>query len=97
MKINEILAKYTAGEATLEETNAALKKADANFHLDPMKNILTAEEVDEKKEAVCSTGKTCCCCCKKECPVRKALRCPYFWMTVAGIAGAAFFLMKKRN
>ena len=59
--------------------------------------ILTAEEVDEKKEAVCSTGKTCCCCCKKECPIRKALRCPYFWMTVAGIAGAAFFLMKKRN
>lgn len=45
MKVNEIIAKYTAGEATLEETNAALKKADANFHLDPMKNVLTAEEV----------------------------------------------------
>ena len=45
MKFNEIIAKYTCGEATLEDTNAALKEAGANFHLDPTKNILSAEDI----------------------------------------------------
>lgn len=45
MTINEILHHYTTGEATLEETNKALKEAEVNFHLDPEKNTLSAEEI----------------------------------------------------
>ena len=36
--INEILEAYKSGGKTLEETNAALKAAGANYHLDPEKN-----------------------------------------------------------
>ena len=43
--IIEILGQYTAGKATLEETNADLKEAGAEFHLDPRKNELTPEEI----------------------------------------------------
>lgn len=42
--INEIISKYTGGETSLEETNAALKEAGAGFHLDPQKNVLTEAE-----------------------------------------------------
>lgn len=42
--ITEIIGKYTAGEKTLEETNAALKEAEAGFHLDPNKNVITEAE-----------------------------------------------------
>ena len=43
--ITEILAGYTAGKTTVEETNAALKEAGARFHLDPEKNVIKPEEV----------------------------------------------------
>ena len=43
--MNEILMKYTNGEKTLEETNAALKEAGANFYMDPEKHNLTPEEI----------------------------------------------------
>lgn len=43
--ITDILREYTNGEATLEETNAALKEAGANVHLNPGKNKLTEEEL----------------------------------------------------
>ena len=33
----DILAKYTAGELTAEETNKQLKEAGANFSIDPFK------------------------------------------------------------
>jgi len=42
--VQEILCKYTAGGATLQETNAALKLAGIHFHLDPERNLLTEEE-----------------------------------------------------
>lgn len=42
--INEIIQKYTAGESTVEETNAALKEAGASLHLDPARNELTEAE-----------------------------------------------------
>lgn len=45
MSINEIIGKYTNGEATLEETNTALKDAGAGLHLDPERNTITAVEV----------------------------------------------------
>lgn len=44
MNVTEIILKYTAGEATLEETNAALKEAGSSLQLDPMKNVLTEED-----------------------------------------------------
>lgn len=43
-KTTEIINKYTAGEATLEETNAALVELGAGIHLEPGKHELTAEE-----------------------------------------------------
>ena len=42
---NEIIGKYTKGEATLEATNAALESAGAGFHLDPEKNVIAPDEV----------------------------------------------------
>ena len=45
--IAEIIGKYTAGEKTLEETNAALKEAGVTeFHLEH----LTEEELAAKRE-----------------------------------------------
>ena len=44
MNTIEILKKYTAGEATLDETNDALKEAGAGFHLELGKNVLTNDE-----------------------------------------------------
>lgn len=45
--ITEIIGKYTAGEQTMEETNAALKEAGVTeFHLEH----LTEEELAAKRE-----------------------------------------------
>lgn len=43
--IEETIRKYSAGEMTLEEANAALKDADAKVHLNPQRNDLTPEEI----------------------------------------------------
>ena len=43
----EAILKYTSGEATLEETNAALEAAGINLRLDPGKNELTEAEIAE--------------------------------------------------
>lgn len=48
--IAEIINKYTAGEETLEATNAALKEAGAGLHLDPEKNVLT--EADKRATTI---------------------------------------------
>ena len=45
MKSTEIIRAYTAGEKTLEETNAALYEIRAGFHLDPTRNEIKPEEV----------------------------------------------------
>ncbi len=45
MKAAELIGRYTAGEATLEETNEALRAAGAGFHLEPERNTLTEEEL----------------------------------------------------
>ena len=42
--IADILFKYTTGEATLEETNDALKEAEAGFNLEPGRNEITPDE-----------------------------------------------------
>ncbi|WP_312611388.1 hypothetical protein [Oscillibacter sp.] len=44
-QINRIIAKHTAGEATLEETNADLRAFGSDLRLQPGKNALTAEEI----------------------------------------------------
>lgn len=43
--ITDILFKYTTGEATLEETNDALKEAEAGFNLEPGRNEITPDEM----------------------------------------------------
>lgn len=43
--ITDIIIKYSTGEKTLEETNTALKEAGATFHIDPIRNLLTPEEL----------------------------------------------------
>ena len=45
MTVNEILEKYTKGEMTPAEANAALKEVEDNdLFLDPNRNIITQEE-----------------------------------------------------
>lgn len=45
MTVNEILEKYTKGEMTPDEANAALKEVENNdLFLDPNRNIITQEE-----------------------------------------------------
>lgn len=46
---NEIIGKYTGGEATLEQTNAELQEIKAGFHLDPARNSFTPEEIAAAK------------------------------------------------
>lgn len=45
MTIDEIINKYTKGEATTEEVNAALAESGAGFHFEPGKNDLTEEDL----------------------------------------------------
>lgn len=49
MEINDIISKYTAGEETLERTNAALKEIGAGLVLDPTHNLLTPKELAATK------------------------------------------------
>ena len=45
MTVNEILEKYTKGEMTPDEANAALKEVEGNdLFLNPDRNIITQEE-----------------------------------------------------
>ena len=43
--INEIIGKYTAGKAALEDTNAALAAVGSDLRIDPDHNALTADEL----------------------------------------------------
>ena len=56
MNANEILMKYTNGEKSLAETNAALAEIGAGFHLDIEKNILTEEEIKNGTAGLLDTG-----------------------------------------
>lgn len=46
-EINEILSNYTAGEITLEQANADLRDAGSDLYLDPERNLLTQDEIEE--------------------------------------------------
>jgi len=56
MSMTEILNKYTAGQTTLEETNAALAEMGAGIHLKPGKNELPAEETAAAKADSAATA-----------------------------------------
>ena len=56
MTTAEILNKYTAGEATVEETNKALEEINSNVRLDPHKNDLTADEIKNGTAGLLDTG-----------------------------------------
>lgn len=42
--LKDIINRYTAGDAALESTNAALDRVGAGFLLSPEKNVLSDEE-----------------------------------------------------
>ena len=46
MKASEIIAKYTCGEATLEETNELLEEYDCKIRLNPSRNVIAEDEHD---------------------------------------------------
>ena len=46
MKSTDILRKYTNGQMSLQEANAALKECRAGVHLDPMRNYISPAEKD---------------------------------------------------
>ena len=43
--VSQILLDYSAGDATIEETNEALKEAGSDIQLDPNTHRLTEEEI----------------------------------------------------
>lgn len=45
--ITDIIRDYSAGEASLEEVNAALAEAGSGLRLDPGRNVLTEQELAE--------------------------------------------------
>ena len=55
-KVFEIISKYTSGEITLEQANEELKKMKAGFYLDPAKNVLTPDEVNNGTAGLLDTG-----------------------------------------
>ena len=55
--------------------------------------VVSAEEVDEEVKA-----SACACSCCEECCVKKAVKCPFFWMGVAAVAAVGVFaFMRRRN
>lgn len=47
MTTTEILCKYTTGEATVEEINAALAEIGSNLRLNPEKNVIKPDEIEK--------------------------------------------------
>ncbi len=47
--VEEVLRKYTLGEASKDETNDALKELGSPLNLDPDRNVITPEELAETR------------------------------------------------
>lgn len=47
--MEEVLRKYTLGEASKDETNDALKELGSPLRLDPDRNVITQEEIAETR------------------------------------------------
>lgn len=56
MNVNDILKKYTIGEISLDDANKELKEAGACFHLNPDKNVLTDDEINNGTAGLLDTG-----------------------------------------
>ena len=46
-EINDILSEYTTGDITMEKANAELAAAGSSTYLNPEKNVLTKDEIEE--------------------------------------------------
>lgn len=44
-EVNRIIARYTAGKATLEESNADLRQLGVDLRLNPTANVIQPDEV----------------------------------------------------
>lgn len=55
-KTTDILKEYTDGTSSLEQTNVALKEANAGFHLDPNKHYLSPDEIMTGSAGLLDTG-----------------------------------------
>lgn len=58
-EVNEIINKYTAGKAALEDTNAALAAAGSDLRIDPDHNALTAVELAQTTADTPATANGC--------------------------------------
>lgn len=56
MTVNEIIARYTTGNLSLEETNERLRAIGSNLYLNPDKNALTEEEIQEGTAGLLDIG-----------------------------------------
>ena len=56
MNTIDIIKAYSIGEKTLEETNSELKEKGVGFHLNPGKNELTAEEIQNGTAGLLDSG-----------------------------------------
>lgn len=56
MSIREIILAYSAGEYSVVEANEKLKALNAGFHLDPNKNHLTIDEIEEGTAGLVDSG-----------------------------------------
>ena len=56
MKIAEILKKYTMGEISVDDANKALRDAGNIVRIDPKKNMLTADEIEDGTAGLLDTG-----------------------------------------
>lgn len=56
MTTTEILCKYTAGKATIEEINKELEASGSNLRLDPNKNVIKPDEVEKFGLLNCGWG-----------------------------------------
>ena len=49
MTLENVLRKYTLGEASKDETNDALQELSSPLRLDPDRNVITPEELAETR------------------------------------------------
>lgn len=56
MTTNEILSKYTTGEASIEEINTALEEIGSNLRLNPEKNVIKPDEIEKYGLLNCGWG-----------------------------------------
>ena len=56
--------------------------------------VMTAYEQDEETS---NASHTCSCCNGCNCPVKRAVKSPYFWISAAALAATGIFLAMRRK